>query len=292
MTTDVEFLGLEATGEPGRHRFTVTERLARLDGRLYGGTAIAVSIATAELATERTPLWVTTQFVSTVGTGSDVDVLTEVLAQGGRTSQVRVTATSASGDTVFASLGATGRPKHEGLTGVFERQPVVDGPAGSELWSNPMVGVARALGIEPPPALVAQGSDGFGLSMEIRQPTVHDHPDPGPGRLCIWVRRRDGVPVTPAIAAYLADMVPMSIVSALKVPAAGTSLDNTMRLGSFVETEWILLDLRPHLAIGGYAHGIAHVWSEDGHLLATASQTASMSQIDPSLLPGVAEAAG
>ena len=32
-------------------------------------------------------------------------VLTEVLAQGGRTSQVRVTATSEQGETVFASLG-------------------------------------------------------------------------------------------------------------------------------------------------------------------------------------------
>lgn len=291
MTTDVEFLGLEATGAPGRHRFAVTDRLARLDGRLYGGTAIAVSIASAELATERTPLWVTTQFVSTVGKGSVVDVHTEVLAQGGRTSQVRVTATSEAGDTVFASLGATARLRPDGLAGVFERQPVVDRPADSVLWSNPMVGVARAIGIEPSASLLAQGSDGFGLSMEIRQPTVHDHPDPGPGRLCIWIRRSDGVPVTPAIAAYLADMVPMSVVNALKVPAAGISLDNTMRLGSFVDTEWILLDLRPHLAIGGYAHGIAHVWSEDGHLLATASQTASMLQIDPAALPGFGEGA-
>ena len=69
-----------------------------------------------------------------------------VLASGGRTSQVRVTATSPAGDTVFASLGATGRPRPDGLTGVFERRPVVDGPADSEVWSNPMVGVARALG--------------------------------------------------------------------------------------------------------------------------------------------------
>jgi acyl-CoA thioesterase II len=286
MTTDVEFLGLEATGEQGRHRFTVTERLARLDGRLYGGTAIAVSIAATEVATDRTPLWVTTQFVSTVGAGATVDVHTEVLAHGGRTSQVRVTATSAAGDTVFASLGAAARLRPDGLAGEFERQPVVDGPGDSEVWSSPMVGVARALGIEPPASLVAQGGEGFGLSMEIRQPVVHEHPDPGPGRLCIWVRRRDGVPVTPAIAAFLADMVPMSIVNALKVPAAGTSLDNTMRLGAFVETEWILLDLRPHLAIGGYAHGIAHVWSQDGRLLATASQTASMLQIDPAAMAG------
>ena len=285
MHSDEEFLGLVATGEPGRHRFTVIDRLARIDGRLYGGSAIAVSIAAAELATGRSALWVTTQFVSTADRGAEVDVLTEVLAQGSRTAQVRVTATDAEGQTVFASLGATGRPRPDGMTGVFERRPTVERPEDSEHWSSPAVGVARAVGLEPPPA-TTEGK-GFGLAMEIRGPAVLDHPDPGPGRLCLWMRRRDGLPVTPAIAAYLADMVPMSIVNALRVPAAGTSLDNTMRIGSFVETEWILLDLRPHLALGGYAHGIAHVWSEDGHLLGTASQTASMLQIDPSAMRGV-----
>jgi acyl-CoA thioesterase len=90
------------------------------------------------------------------------------------------------------------------------------------------------------------------------------------------------------VAAYLADMVPMSVARALGVIAGGTSLDNTIRMGGFVDTEWILLDLRPHLAVGGYGHGVAHVWSRDGHLLATASQTASMIVFDPALLFGAA----
>lgn len=54
-------------------------------------------------------------------------------------------------------------------------------------------------------------------------------------------------------------------------PVLGTY---TIRLGSFEETEWILLDLRPHFAAGGYGHGVAQVWSENSHLLAAASQTA------------------
>jgi acyl-CoA thioesterase len=40
--------------------------------------------------------------------------------------------------------------------------------------------------------------------------------------------------------------------------------------------------------VGGYGHGVAHVWSRDGHLLATASQTASMIVFDPALLFGAA----
>ena len=99
------------------------------------------------------------------------------------------------------------------------------------------------------------------------------------------MRRRDGGPITPAIAAYMADMVPMSVAHACGVLAGGTSLDNSIRIGTFVETDWVLLDLRPHLAVGDYGHGAAHVWSRDGHLMATASQTASMMRFDPANAP-------
>lgn len=284
MQTDADFLGLTAEADPGRYRFTVVERLARLDGRLYGGAAIAVSIAAAELASERSALWMTTQFVSTVDTGATVDVLAEVLAAGRRTNQVRVTATSASGETVFASLGATGHHRPDGLTGEFEHRPAVAPPDDSEVWASPFTGLVKAAGLVDVP--LPPRTTGFGLAIEMREPAILDHPDPGPGRVCLWVRRRDGVAITPATAAYLADMVPMSVAHALGVVAGGTSLDNTIRIGSFVESEWILLDLRPHLAVGGYGHGVAHVWSEQGHLLATASQTASMIEFDLTNLPG------
>jgi acyl-CoA thioesterase len=121
---------------------------------------------------------------------------------------------------------------------------------------------------------------GFITVVEMRHAPVTAHPDAGRGRVCLWVRRKDGTPITPALAAYLADMVPMSIARACGVVAGGTSLDNTIRIGSFVESEWVLIDLRPHLAVGDYGHGAAHVWSEDGHLMATASQTASMLHFD------------
>ncbi len=124
MSSDLEFLGLVADGEPGRYRFTVQNHLARLDARLYGGTAIAVSLAAAELVSERAPLWMTTQFVSTAPAEAEIAVHAEVLAPGRRTNQVRVTATDAAGEIMFASLGATGRPREEGLTGTFEHAVV------------------------------------------------------------------------------------------------------------------------------------------------------------------------
>jgi acyl-CoA thioesterase-2 len=280
MDTDIDFLGLAAGDGPGRSHFTVENHLARLDGLLYGGTAIAVSIATAEALTNRSPLWMTTQFIATAPANERISVHTEVLAPGRRTNQVRVTGTDAAGDIMFASLGATGHHKQAGLAGTFDQAPTVSPPERSEPWPNPFVAVVRNAGIE------ADFSNfptdlGFSAALDFREPTVEAHPDPGPGRMCVWVRRRDRVAITPAIASYVADMVPLSVAHACGVMAGGISLDNTIRIGAFETTEWVLIDLRPHLAVGDYGHGTAHVWSESGALLATASQTSSMMRFSP-----------
>jgi acyl-CoA thioesterase len=284
MTTDEDFLGLLPGTGDGRFHFTVQNHLARLDGRLYGGTAIAVSIATAEAVSDRTALWMTTQFIATAPANEEISVHAEVLAPGRRTNQVRVTGTNAAGDIMFASLGATGHYKDHGLAGTFERPPTVSSPEDSERWSSPFVGMARNAGITAkfPEQLWELG---FNAALDFREPTIVAHPDPGPGRMCVWVRRRDRVAITPAIAAYLADMVPLSVAHACGVMAGGISLDNSIRIGAFEETEWVLVDLRPHLAVGDYGHGSAHIWSESGTLLATASQSASMLRFDPADLP-------
>ena len=55
--------------------------------------------------------------------------------------------------------------------------------------------------------------------------------------------------------------------------AGGNSLDNTLRVGRLVPTEWVLLDIRVDLIANGFGHGVVHLWAEDGTLLATASQS-------------------
>ncbi len=285
MPSDAEFLGLVPEGPDGHFTFTVSNHLARLDGALYGGTAIAVSITAAELVSGRSGLWMTTQFVSTAPAEATISVVAEVLAPGRRTNQVRITGTDDTGNVMFASLGATGHYRPDGLTGTFENAPVVSPPADSQPWATPFVAVLRNAGLDfELPDLPAD--KGFASVLEFREPIVETHPDPGPGRICVWVRRRDGEPITAAMAAYIADMVPLSVAHACGAVAGGISLDNTIRIGSFEPTQWVLVDLRPHLAIGDYGHGAAHIWSENGHLLATASQTASMLHFDLSAMPG------
>ena len=87
---------------------------------------------------------------------------------------------------------------------------------------------------------------GFMSVVELLEPEVVSHPDPGPGRLTYWARRVDGGPMTPAIVAYIADLVPLSVSTAMGVVEVGTSLDNTIRVDPSVQTDWVLLDLRPN----------------------------------------------
>jgi acyl-CoA thioesterase len=277
---DADFLGLERAEGPGRFAFTVENHLARLDGRLYGGTAIAVSIVAAELVSGRAGVWMTTQFVSTAPARERIGVHAEVLAPGRRTNQVRVTGTDSSGAVMFASLGATGHHRADGLAGVFEHRPEVTPPAASEPRGGPFATMLRNAGVDPDALPPMPRDVGFSASVEFREPEVLAHPDPGPGRICMWVRRRDGVPVTAATAAFMADMVPLSLAHGCGVVGGGISLDNTIRIGAFEPTEWVLIDLRPHLVVGDYGHGVAHIWSESGSLLATASQSASMFRFD------------
>ena len=179
---------------------------------------------------------------------------------------------------MFASLGATGHHR-PGLQGTFEHAPVVGGPLESEQRGGPFAVMLRNAGVEGEIPRLPSGL-GFSTVVEFREPVVEHHPDPGPGRICMWVRRRDGVPVTPATVAFIADMVPLSVAHGCGVMAGGISLDNTIRIGAFEPSEWVLVDLRASFAAGDYGHGAAHIWSEGGNLLATASQSASMVEFD------------
>jgi acyl-CoA thioesterase len=278
-SSDAEFFGLVPAAAPGEFHFTVRNHLARLDRHLYGGTAIGVSICAVETLTGNHAQWMTTQFVATAPPDADITVVAEVLAPGRQTQQVRVTGLDAHGTVMFASLGATGRALTDGIHGVFENPPRVTPPEDSAAVRGPFDLIARAIGLTTQLTEIP-ASVGFVSVLEFRAPDILEHPDPGPGRLCAWVRRRDGVPLSPALLSFVADMVPVSVAAASETMAFGTSLDNTIRIGEQEPTEWALVDLRPHLAGGAYAHGAAHLWSETGHLLATASQSAILRVMD------------
>jgi acyl-CoA thioesterase len=77
----------------------------------------------------------------------------------------------------------------------------------------------------------------------------------------------------PALA-VLGDYVPLGLGVTLSTEVSSNSLDNTIRVVKAVETEWVLVDIFVDAVHNGFGHGIVHLWSEDGRLMATASQSA------------------
>ena len=177
---------------------------------------------------------------------------------------MRVTATC--GDrVVLAAVGATGTLKDEGTIEVsVGSMPDIGGPdeSGFTQWGP------------RPEMLERMGADVLASSwLAIAEMRQHESG-------AIWARMRDGRQ-TRATLAFLADMVPSSVVRAAGMMGGGTSLDNACRFGRLVDTEWVLLDFDPYLATGGYLSGAARVWSDDGVLLGVASQTATAMFFEP-----------
>jgi acyl-CoA thioesterase len=85
--------------------------------------------------------------------------------------------------------------------------------------------------------------------------------------------------MTAAGVAFVADMVPGAIARAAGKLGGGFSLDNALRFAEIPATEWVLLHLRGDVASHGYGHGSFTAWSREGALLATGSQTASMTHV-------------
>jgi acyl-CoA thioesterase len=249
--SDLAWLGLERH-DAGRWSFEVTEPLSRMDGKLYGGTGIAVAVATFEAETGRDALWSTVQFAGSAEIGERVDCAVDILATGRRTSQVRLTATA--GDRiVLAAVGATGAHRESHVEVQVPTMPDVPGPEAGEQWAARWMSDARM---------------GWLLIAEMRQVEIDDN------RFITWGRMREQA-LSRAAISFLADLVPSSVARAAGHMGGGTSLDNSMRFGRFTDSEWILLDFDPWFATNGYLHGGARIWAQDGTLLGVASQTAT-----------------
>lgn len=253
MTDDIAWLGLERHTET-HWSFDLVSSLGRGDGKLYGGSGLAVAVALMETVTERDALWATVQFSGSVDIGEHLDCTVDVHAQGRRSSQLQLTIRS--GDRlIITALGATGVHTDGPLEVQVPVMPSVPGPDDADDW----LGRHRQPG-QPPV--------GWAEIAEMRRIELPD------GHFAMWGRLK-GHPQSRASLGFLADFVPVSVTRAAGVDGAGFSLDNSIRYGHFVETDWVLLDFDPWFAAGGYLHGAVRLWAQSGVLLGVASQTAS-----------------
>ena len=241
----------------------LTPDLTRHDGALYGGTGAAAAVMMMEAATQRDAVWVATQFVAQARIGERIDLVAHVLAEGKRIAQVHVVAT-VDDRIIFTALGATALPRPHGLTGQYDEMPRVTPPEHSAPLHRDS-------------ALSELAERGFNRNLEFREATFEA---PQPRAMALWARLTGpGRAMTAAGVAFVADMVPGAIARAAGKLGGGFSLDNALRFAAIPATEWVLLDLRGDVASHGYGHGSFTAWSRDGVLLATGSQTASMTHV-------------
>ena len=254
--SDLSWLGLERA-RTGEWTFEVKPALSRMDAKFYGGTGIAVTTAVMEAVTGRRAVWASTQYVSSCSTGEKVRVEVNVGASGRRSSQLQVRG-FVGDQLLFTSMGATGEVKADALERSFGRMPDVPGPEEGRIW-DPLVISDRFAG-EP----------GWLGIAEIR------HAGDTTG---LWLRMK-GRPLSRAAMAFLADVIPNGVMRAAGRMGAGTSLDNTVRYGPDPTGDWMLVDIDPQLISGGYLHGTARLWTQDGTLIGVASQSASVVLFD------------
>ncbi|HMC38695.1 MAG TPA: acyl-CoA thioesterase [Acidimicrobiales bacterium] len=254
------FLGLEGTHNPYRWVLPIQSGICTPHGFLFGGCGLGAAITALEATTGRPVVWATCQYLSYARPPEVLDLDVTVAVAGHQTTQARVTGHVADREvfTVNAALGF--RPlEAEGTWAVVPEVPAPAECARRELRFD-------------------TGGQFLPDRLEVRAAAVRSLSElPGPGmpggRSALWAKLPDVLDLSAAALAVLGDYVPFGIGQALGLQAGGNSLDNTLRLGRMVPTEWVLLDIRVHQVVNGFGHGDVHLWSESGVLLGTASQS-------------------
>jgi acyl-CoA thioesterase len=254
------FLGLKPTHNPFRWTLPVTTGISTYGGFLYGGCGLGAAISALEATSGRSCVWATAQYLSYARPGEVVDIDVIIAVGGHRITQARAVCHVADREilTVNAALGD--RPFD--AAGQWERMPD-DLPAPHEC-----------------PPRQHQGDRTGTIAERFDQRIVKGRPvdlpegTPGDGQVLMWARMPEVIEGIDATGlAILGDFVPFGVGQALGIQGGGNSLDNTLRVGRLVPTEWLLLDIRVHLVERGFGHGLVHMFATDGTLLATASQS-------------------
>jgi acyl-CoA thioesterase len=276
-----KFLGLEPTHNPHRWVLEVTPGITTPGNFLFGGCGLGAAIAAMEGTTGRELVWATAQYLSYAQPPSVLDLDVTIAVHGKAITQARCVAhvTDTEILTVNAALGHRDLP----VSGEWAVMPSV--PAPEDCDSRPM----RMPDVE-------SISNRIDLRMAVATPWDQMQGNPrADGRASLWARMPDMLEPSAATLAILGDYVPFGIGQALGAYAGGNSLDNTLRVASRAQTEWILADIRVHAIADGFGHGLVHLWTDDGRLLGTASQSTivrNWREEPPNMEPRTTDAGG
>lgn len=266
----LEFLGMRALDEQKLHwGLDVEPALTTPGDFLFGGCGLAAGIVSMEEASGRPTVWATAQYLSYAPTDSHMELEVVLAVVGRRTAQARSVGHVDDKEilTVNAALGAHAGP----FSGVWvESAPAVERPENC-----PERGPLGA----PMPESIFDKIDTRQALGRTYDEMMTDKPVEGPAHSAIWARLPGHLEPEAASLAIFGDLVGGAVAQVVGRPTYGTSLDNTLRVVELSPTEWVLCDIYIDAMAGGYAQGRAHLWSDEGRLLATASQSMSVRPI-------------
>jgi acyl-CoA thioesterase len=227
---------------------------------LFGGVGLAAGLAAIEAVTERPAVWAAAQYLSYARPGTTLSLDVTVPVSGKYTSQARMVASHAGQEiiTVNAALGARPDSPEAQWATMPDVPPPGDCAAFDYDWVRRDDDINAAF-----EKRVAKGR--FGKARVDSTPSED-------GIAQLWIRPLKA-PVSRTTLAVMADFLPSGVGNALGTAAGGNSLDNTIRFARHAETDWVLADIHIYSTAQGFAHGRAHLFAQDGTLLATASQS-------------------
>jgi acyl-CoA thioesterase II len=256
-----EFLGLTGTHNPHRWVLPVVPGISSGMNALFGGCGLGAAISAMEATTGRPCVWATAQYLSYAREPEIVDIDVVVPVAGHQITQARAVAHVGDREilTVNAALGSRPLPDHGQWAQYPTNVPPPNDcppresrfPLGQTILGRLDMRMARA---KPFGSLDGTASDDGHTLVWVRIPELGDRCDA-------------------TTLAILGDYVPMGIGQALGRMGGGNSLDNTIRVGTLVPCEWMLLDIAIDMVGNGFGHGTVHMWSPDGVLVGTASQS-------------------
>jgi acyl-CoA thioesterase II len=254
------FLGIAPLDIALSWRLEVTPEVSTPGKFLYGGCGLAAALVALEHASGRETVWATAQYLSYAETGSTLDLDVTLAVSGRYITQGRAVGRVQGREilTVNASLGHGAID----IEGTWVEPPDVPPPLDCPHRIVPPLFADSVLSrVEVRAAK--------GRMMEAVDGT------PGSGVSAFWARLPGHIEPSAATLAIIGDYVSGGLSEPLGQRTMGRSLDNTIRVAKVVPTEWILCEIHMHALARGVAQGLAFLWSEDGVLLGTASQSLS-----------------
>lgn len=253
------------TDDPMIWRMPLDARNITPGGSMQGGVGLGVAVDALEYVTGRPAVWATAQYLRYASPPGEIEIRLSFEVVGYNMTQARAVVFMGGEEvlSVFAALGA----RNFEITGQKIEMPSAKPPLDCEHVSMARDGVQAMFSNWD--LRLARG--------RVKEAAVAG---PGKGDCIFYVKVADGPRlVTASDIAMVGDMMPMAFGDAFGAFINGNSIDNTIRFGDRAWTEWIMLECSVFDLRRGYAHGMAHMWADDGTYLATASQSVIMRTI-------------